>query len=160
MNTILKKEIELIRYVRHSILDITKDLSEEQLNHVPAGMKNNLIWNIGHMIFTQQMLCYKLGGLEPNIDIPYFAQFAPETTPLDPINNEGIEKIRTAFADAFERLALDITAGKLKSYKPWSLPSGIVISNFQDAMITNAIHEGRHFGVIISLTKLAPAQRK
>jgi len=154
MNTKLKKEIELIRYVRHSILDLTKQLNEVQLNHIPTGMKNNLVWNIGHMVFTQQMLCYTLGGLKPTIDMSYFAQFAPETTPSDFVTQQEIEKIRATFTDAFERLAFDIASGKLESYKSWSLPSGITIDSFQDAMITNAIHEGRHFGVIISLAKL------
>ncbi len=58
MNTMLQKELELVRYVRLSILKLTGSLDEEQMNRVPDKMKNNLIWNIGHLVFTQQMLCY------------------------------------------------------------------------------------------------------
>ncbi|WP_396177490.1 DinB family protein [Flavobacterium sp.] len=35
----------------------------EQLNKIPEGFKNNLIWNIGHIITTQQGLIYRLSGL-------------------------------------------------------------------------------------------------
>jgi len=36
----------------------------EQLNKIPEGFSNNLIWNIGHIIVTQQVLIYKLSNLQ------------------------------------------------------------------------------------------------
>ncbi|QES88720.1 DinB family protein [Rhizosphaericola mali] len=153
MNSKLNKELELIRYVRNSVTKLIENLSLEELNVIPEHMNNNLIWNLGHMVFTQQMLCYKLGGLEPTIDVGFFAQFAPDTKPKRLISAEEIIKIKTAFHEAFEQLASDVQSCKLEAYQGWSLPSGITIDNFEDAMITNAIHEGRHFGVVISLVK-------
>jgi hypothetical protein len=35
----------------------------EQLNKVHEGFNNNIIWNIAHVIVTQQILVYKLSGL-------------------------------------------------------------------------------------------------
>jgi hypothetical protein len=35
----------------------------DQLNTIPEGYSNNLIWNIAHIIVVQQMLVYKLSGL-------------------------------------------------------------------------------------------------
>jgi len=154
MNEKMKMELELIRYVRKSILKLVDNLSAEQFNHVPANMKNNVIWNIGHMVFTQQILCYQLGGLQPTIDVAYFAQFAPDTLPGEPISEEEIAHIKLTFIDAFEQLAEDALSDKLQNYQPWTLPSGIAIENFESAMLTNLVHEGRHFGVVISLVKL------
>jgi hypothetical protein len=31
----------------------------EQLNKIPEGYNNNLIWNIAHVVVVQQMLVYK-----------------------------------------------------------------------------------------------------
>jgi len=154
MNTILKKEIELIRYVRLSSLQLTEQLSADQMNLVPEKMNNNLIWNLGHLVFTQQMLCYGLGGLTPSVDTAYFSEFAPDTTPGRYISAEEILKIRAALVDSLDKLASDIEVDKLQGYKPWELPSGIAIDNIADALATNGIHEGRHFGVVISLAKM------
>lgn len=154
MEKVMKKELQLIRYVRLSILKLTEGLSAEQMNHIPEKMSNNLIWNIGHLVFTQQMLCYKLGGLVPTIDLEYFSAFAPDTVPQRIYNEADIDKIKLAFTEAFEQLATDVTENKLNGYVAWSLPTGIAIDTIEDAMATNAIHEGRHFGVAISLAKL------
>ena len=37
--------------------------SLEQLNTIPSGMSNNLIWNLGHVVVSQQKLVYALSGL-------------------------------------------------------------------------------------------------
>jgi hypothetical protein len=150
----LQKELELIRYVRLSILKLTANLSEAQMNQVPDKMKNNLIWNLGHLVFTQQMLCYRLGGLTPDIDTDYFGEFAPDTIPARHIGQAEIIQIREAFVNTFEKLTSDIKAGIMQDYTTWTLPTGIAIDNIADALATNAIHEGRHFGVVISLAKL------
>jgi len=150
----LQKELELIHYVRSSILQLTDGLSATQMNFVPDKMKNNLVWNLGHMIFTQQMLCYGLGGLAPVIDVKHFAEFAPDTIPSRYVGQDEICSMRAVFRESFDLLTKDIAATKLDGYQAWSLPSGIAIDTIADALATTAIHEGRHFGVIISLVKL------
>ena len=35
----------------------------EELNKVPTGFSNNIIWNIAHTIVTQQLLIYQLSAL-------------------------------------------------------------------------------------------------
>jgi len=44
---------ETSRGLYQSFLD---NYSIEQLNTIPEGMSNNLIWNIGHTIVSQQKL--------------------------------------------------------------------------------------------------------
>lgn len=149
----MQKELELIFYVRTSILKLTEGLSVVQMNHIPDKMNNNLIWNIGHLVFTQQMLCYNLGGLTPTIDLDYFAEFAPDTLPEKIYEEKDIQFIKKTFLSAFEQLSTDIESGNLTGYTGWSLPTGIRINNINDAMATNLVHEGRHFGIVISLAK-------
>lgn len=44
-----------------------ENYSLEQLNKIPNGFSNNLIWNLGHIIVAQQGLVYSLSGLSMNI---------------------------------------------------------------------------------------------
>ncbi|WAC00870.1 DinB family protein [Lacinutrix neustonica] len=44
-----------------------EELSLAQLNAIPNGFNNNVIWNIGHCIVTEQILVYKLSGLKPHV---------------------------------------------------------------------------------------------
>ena len=53
---------ELLKATRKNILKTHEGLSIEQLNLTPEGFNNNLIWNFGHVIATQQILCYSLSG--------------------------------------------------------------------------------------------------
>ena len=48
---------------RNMISKILENHTLEQLNKIPEGFSNNLIWNAAHVIVTQQILVYKLSGL-------------------------------------------------------------------------------------------------
>ena len=37
-------------------------LTIEELNKIPEGFNNNIIWNFGHVIVSQQIICYKLSN--------------------------------------------------------------------------------------------------
>ncbi|WP_205896842.1 DinB family protein, partial [Pseudomonas viridiflava] len=57
------------------ILDLVKDLSIEQLNKIPDGFNNNIIWNIAHLTAAQQNLCYTRSGLLPTVTDKYLFPF-------------------------------------------------------------------------------------
>ena len=61
----MTKQIEIIKKTRVSLLELVKDLSTEQLNKIPDGFNNNIIWNLAHMIAAQQGVCYVRAGLAP-----------------------------------------------------------------------------------------------
>jgi hypothetical protein len=53
---------------RNLYLRFFEEYSLEQLNKIPEGFSNNLIWNIGHVIVAQQSLVYR-GSNQPMIAI-------------------------------------------------------------------------------------------
>jgi hypothetical protein len=59
-----------------TILDnLLNTFSIDQLNNTPEGFKNNIFWNIAHVVATQQLLVYKLSNLPmqlPEIGINLF----------------------------------------------------------------------------------------
>jgi hypothetical protein len=44
--------LTLTRQTRANFLSLMNGLSEEQLNHMPTGFNNNMIWNFVAMIYT------------------------------------------------------------------------------------------------------------
>ena len=48
----MRKEIDILRKARLKMLEKINELSLEQLNKVPEGFNNNIIWNMGRLIET------------------------------------------------------------------------------------------------------------
>ncbi|MDB5155092.1 MAG: DinB family protein [Mucilaginibacter sp.] len=60
----MTKQIEIIRTLREYLLSNVKDLTTGQLNKIPEGFGNNIIWNLAHIISAQQSICYIRAGLD------------------------------------------------------------------------------------------------
>ena len=60
----MKYHFETLNITRNNIINAIEGLSLEELNTVPKGFNNNVIWNVGHVVATQQLLCYKFSGLK------------------------------------------------------------------------------------------------
>jgi hypothetical protein len=117
---------------------------------VPEGFNNNIIWNVAHIVVTQQLLVYKLSGL-PML-----------------LTDEMVEKYRKVVKPAFcqsrkvNKMSLltetiDLTEKDIKRRCSQTLPSihltGYVLTSAQD-MAFNNFHEGIHLGVILGHRKL------
>ena len=64
----MQKQFEILNATRNNVLKAIEGLTLNQLNTIPKGFKNNIIWNVAHIVVTQQLLCYKLSGLEMVLD--------------------------------------------------------------------------------------------
>jgi hypothetical protein len=47
-------QVTTLRKLRFAVLKAVEQLTTEQLNKVPDGFNNNIIWNIAHLIASQQ----------------------------------------------------------------------------------------------------------
>lgn len=68
---------------RNLFLEYFDKYSLEQLNKIPEGFSNNLIWNIGHIIVAQQALIYKLSNIQEYIPEELFELYKPGTKPTE-----------------------------------------------------------------------------
>ncbi len=59
----MEQVFELNRISRKMMAPFLENYTLDQLNQIPPGFSNNLIWNIAHVVVTQQILVYKLSGL-------------------------------------------------------------------------------------------------
>jgi hypothetical protein len=59
----MQQTLDITRTSRTIVSQMLAGYTLDQLNTIPEGYSNNLIWNIAHIIVVQQMLVYKLSGL-------------------------------------------------------------------------------------------------
>jgi hypothetical protein len=150
----MKIEIERLKKTRTYLVDLIKDLSAEQLNEIPLGFNNNVIWNLGHLIVSLQALCYLRAGLKPVVDEQYFTDYKPQTRPTNFIQEDEINKIKTLFLSVVDKLETDYNESSFSNYGTFTTPYGVEITNIDEAIDFILFHEGLHTGYIMAMKRL------
>jgi len=146
--------ITQIKNTRAFILELIKDLSIEQLNKIPTGFNNNIIWNIAHLTAAQQNMCYVRSGLAVTVKEEHFSAFLSGTKPDKFIEKQEIDSIFDALLNSMDRLAADYTSGIFVEFDPWDKRYGMKLNSIEDAINFIPFHEGMHIGYIMALKKL------
>ncbi|MBQ0735822.1 DinB family protein [Aquimarina celericrescens] len=146
-------QLEITRTNRRLLEKILDNHSIEQLNTVPDRFKNNLIWNIAHVVVTQQLLVYNLSGLPMMIDEEMVNSFRKGTKTEGPISQNEIDKIKTLLFSTLDQTEKDLEAGVFKNFQEYPTSTGFVLKSLEDAVNFNNFHEGIHLGYILALKK-------
>lgn len=150
----MNNQIELIKKTRRFLLESIKDLSTEQLNTIPAGFNNNIIWHLGHMVAAQQGVCYIRAGLQPSTSEAFFNSYKPGSKPEGKVSEEEVETIKELQFSSLDVLENDYEKGLWTSYNAWSTRYGIELKTIDEAIEFLHFHEGLHAGYILSMKKI------
>jgi len=77
----LSNSIKMLKTERKLILRGIENLSDKQLLKIPEGGKNNILWNLGHIIVTEHVLHYTLSRLEMRIPKETSSMYRTGTSP-------------------------------------------------------------------------------
>ena len=149
----MKKEIKNIKIIREFVVKLTNELTTEQLNEVPEGFSNNIIWNIAHLISAQQGVCYMRSGLPIVTDEKYFSLYKPGTKPEEFLDAEEIDRIKHLLFSTIDRFQLDFDQNVFVNYTTWTTRYGVEITNIDDIVNFLSFHEGLHIGYIMALKR-------
>lgn len=138
---------------REFFIGLIEGLSTEQLNEVPAGFSNNIVWNIIHCMVVQQGLMYGLSGLEQNISKELALQYKNGTKPERDLSREEMNSLKNQLKPLLEQSERDYQAGKFKEYKEYTTSTGYVLRNIDEAINLVNLHEGIHLGYALALRK-------
>ena len=127
--------------------------SLEQLNTIPAGMSNNLIWNIAHVIVSQQKLVYALSGLTMHISDAMFEKYQNGSRPDGKTTQTEVDEIKKFLLEMVEKTKSDFEAGIFKEFHPYQTKTGFYLGTFTEAIAFNNYHEGVHLGIMMSIKK-------
>ena len=147
-------QFDMIEVAQQNFLKLHDGLSIEQLNKIPAGYKNNLIWNYAHVIASLQMLCYARTGLPLKLDEPFVHAYKIGTNPEKFITQEEYETFKTYADNGFSQLKADYNNGYFKDFKGYVSGTGINISSIEFCINYVAFHHGMHMGYSMAIKKL------
>ncbi|SHH31829.1 DinB family protein [Flavobacterium johnsoniae] len=140
--------------IREILLKILDNHSLEQLNKIPEGFNNNIIWNVAHCVAAQQTLVYKLSGLPTMVSEDFILKYRKGTKPEGNVSEEEVNEIRAFLLSTFEKTKNDFQSGLFVDYNEYTTSMGFTLKNVQDALDFNNYHEGIHTGIAMSLKKL------
>ncbi len=150
----MKAAFDVLKKSRILTLKVINGLTMEQLNTTPKGFNNNIVWNIGHLVVTQQLLCYKLSGLECGVSNEMITNFQKGSAPNYVVSEEQFEKLKKLFIELSVKLEEDYNKGVFKQYNEYATSVNITLTNISEAVAFNNYHEGIHLGILLQLKKL------
>ena len=148
------ESIEVLRKLRSNVLGLISELSTEQLNKIPDGFNNNIVWNLGHIIAAQQGVCYKRAGLDTIVSEEFFESYRPGTKPQKFVDAEEIEHIKELLFSTLDRFEADAQKGIFTAYTPVVTRYGVELTNITDAVNFLPFHDGFHMGYMMALRRL------
>lgn len=132
-----------------------EELSLAQLNAIPNGFNNNIIWNIGHSIVTEQILVYKLSGLKPNVSDALIEKYKKGTKPNGKATQEEVDELKVLAFSTIEHTKADFSTKVFSTYNEYTLSTtGNTLTNVNQAIQFALIHEGMHAGYILALLRV------
>lgn len=138
---------------RNIYRDYLEKYSLEQLNTIPAGFSNNLIWNIGHVLVVQQRLVYALSGLSMNVSDELYTNYKPGSKPTTTETQETADFLKSLLISVIDTTKNDYASGKFSSYKEFTTSTGFKLSSTEEAIQFNNYHEALHLGFMINIRK-------
>lgn len=138
---------------RKVLLNFLNELNLKQLNTVPQGFKNNIIWNIGHIIVVQQLLVYNLSGLPMMVSDELIAKYRKGSYPNGDVTQNEVDELKGLLFSTLEKTKEDFQKEIFKTFNEFTTMTGFKVTSAKSAMEFNNFHEGLHIGIIMQLRK-------
>lgn len=127
--------------------------SLEELNKIPEGFSNNLLWNIGHIIVVQQLLVYKLSGVPAMISTEMIEKYQKGTKPEHNVTQQEVDEIKVLLFSTLEKTKQDLAQNVFQKYMEFTSMSGFTMKSAQNAIEFNNYHEAMHTGIMMQIRK-------
>jgi hypothetical protein len=150
----------ITRQTRENFIRLIETSTVEELNKIPVGFNNNIIWNFAHIVASQQGLCYLLANAEPVIESRYVAPFRKGTKPEKFIGAEEINTIKELMRSTIDQLEQDLKSDKLINYNTFMTHYGVEITNAVEAAQFFVVHDALHYGIASTMKRMINTNNK
>ena len=138
---------------RQLYLKFLNNYSLVQLNKIPAGFSNNLIWNIGHIIVAQQGLVYRLSGLASYVSEAMVETYKNGSRPTGETTQEEVDELKELLISLIDKTKSDYNEGNFTSYTEYNTSTGFNLKSTNEALEFNNYHEALHLGFMMNIRK-------
>lgn len=145
---------EVLPNTRKYLYSVLENNSLEDLNIIPQGFNNNIIWNIAHLIVSQQILVYKLSGLPLMVSDTFVEKYRKGSKPEAPVTLSEVEEIKSLLFPLIQKTQEDYYNGVFQKYQEYVVvTTGNALKRVEDALQFTVFHEGLHIGYIMALLR-------
>ena len=147
----MEKELAINQTIRKNAINLLNDLTDDQITKIPDGFNNHILWNFGHMVVTQQILCYKLSLNAFTIDSEIIDRYRKGSTPTEvqDIAKEKALLIQLA-TETQQTLEQDLKKKDFTAFEKYETSFGYTLNSIEDAVRFNNVHEGLHLGYMMA----------
>lgn len=140
---------QLVSY-RSEVLGVLKDVSEKQADIIPAGFKNNIRWNLGHIYLDQYLWIQAVTKEKAGVPEQFQSWFGYGSSP------DSFEKDTPSFQELKELLReqpvkiKEMYGERLEEEFP---PTEMGMHTIEQVLIRTIFHEGLHMQTILDIKK-------
>ncbi|MFV0539911.1 MAG: DinB family protein [Aestuariibaculum sp.] len=143
--------LQLLEKTRDFFNHYLEKLSLDDLNKIPDGFNNNIIWNIGHIVVTQQLLAYKLSDLPIKVSNELIEKYKKGTKPDGKVNQKEVDEIKALLFSTYKALVEDYNNDLFKTFSQYTVSTtGNTLTNIDEALAFIIFHEGMHLGYVMA----------
>lgn len=151
----MNRSIVYARTIREKFLQGISTLSTEQLNAIPAGMNNNIAWQLGHLVVSTEILCYVRSGVQADRIIAGADQYRNGTKPEAWISAEEIDSLKERLLSSMDSIEQEYNAGGFKNIEAYATHTfGIELHSIEEILECCALHDTLHWGNVSAMKKL------
>ncbi|MEK5040443.1 DinB family protein [Sporosarcina sp. FSL K6-3457] len=145
-----------LKFVRKNTIDYVRGVHEKQWAVVPAGLNNNIMWNVGHIYMVTEKFAFQLAGEKMNVPENFPELFNSGTFPkewsIDTPTKEELITLLTEQSVKVESLLVERIEDPIKEM--YNTSTGLQISHVAECLSFCLYHEGMHFGLIKGINQL------
>lgn len=138
---------------RNLYAKLIDNYSLEQLNKIPEGFSNNLVWNLGHIIVAQQGLVYRLSGLDAYVTEEMTNAYKNGSKPAGITTQAEVDELKALLFSLQEQTKSDFENGKFVTYNEYTTSTGFHLASSEEAIEFNNYHEAIHLGFMMNIRK-------
>ena len=147
-------QCQILRASRNRLLRIIEENDCGTLFEIPTGFNNNIIWQIGHCITSQQRHMYMRSGLPMYISTAFMQAFKIGSSPAKWTINPDINEVKHLLIQTVDHLESDLESKLFLTYEPFDLPIGFQVQNHLHALQAANYHEAEHSGKVLMYLKM------